>query len=286
MLGLLLSAVPAARAQGSVPSGDPQAVFLGFLAKEVEGTSTLFFLDGRLWTCNDHGQLRLYALDTLTGPVDSTVDLGVKVYDLEEVTQNDSCLYFGDFGDNRGVRKDLRILRLAKEDFRQGRYRFDTIAFSYPDRASGTLARNFDCEAFVVLGDSLYLFTKQWVSQGSTIYVLPATPGSYKARRSTTLDTRGLVTGACYLGDSRHLVLLGYTLILYPFVYIVDDFEGWHMGNGRRVQLDIPLGTQAEGIASSDGRNFFLTNETFQKLFFESKAALQKTDLGGYLRSR
>lgn len=274
-LGLLLSALPAVRGQR-----------VGTLAKEVEGTSTLFFLDGRLWTCNDHGRLRLYALDTLTGKVSTTVDLGVTVYDLEEVTQDDDYLFFGDFGDNRGVRKDLRILRLAKSDFRKGRYRFDTIAFSYPDRDGGMLARNFDCEAFVALGDSLYLFTKQWVSQSSTCYALPKTPGCHKARRSLTLDTRGLVTAAYYSADSHKLVLLGYSIVLYPFVYIVEEFDGRSMEGGRRVQLGIPVGTQTEGIASSDGRFFFLTNETFEMAFVSCKAALLKVDLGGYLGGR
>lgn len=249
---------------------------VGRLAKEVEGTSSLFFLDGQLWTCNDHGRLCLHALDTLTGRITSTVDLGVSVYDLEEVTQDDRYLYFGDFGDNNGVRSDLRILRLAKSDFRKGRYRFDTIRFSYPDRASGTLARNFDCEAFAVVGDSLCLFTKQWISQGSTCYLLPKKPGRHVARRGVSFSSRGLVTSACYLADSRRLVLLGYNLTLQPFICILEDFDGNGFGSGRRMLLDLSLGTQAEGIASRDGKTFFLTNEAFKMAFVSRRAALQK----------
>lgn len=259
---------------------------VGSLAKEVEGTSTLFFLDGRLWTCNDHGQLRLYALDTLTARIDSVVDLGVKVYDLEEVTQDNRYLYFGDFGDNNGVRNDLRILRLAKSDLRQKRYRFDTIAFSYPDRASSMLARNFDCEAFAAVGDSLYLFTKQWISQGSTCYVLPKTPGRYVAKRLFSFSSRGLVTGACYLHGSRCLVLLGYNITLMPFVYIMEDFDGRNWSGGRRLALDSPVGTQAEGIASRDGKTFFFTNESFKMMFVSRKAALQRIDLRGFLKKK
>jgi hypothetical protein len=259
---------------------------VGSLSKEVNGTSTLFFLDGRLWTCNDHGQLRLYALDTLTAHIDSVVDLGVKVYDLEEVTQDDRYLYFGDFGDNNGVRNDLCILRLAKSDLRKKRYRFDTIAFSYPDRASGVLARNFDCEACTAIGDSLYLFTKQWISQGSTCYALPKTPGRHVAKRCFTFSTRGLVTGACYLHGSRCLVLLGYNITLQPFLCILEDFDGKSFGSARRLTLDISLGTQAEGIASRDGRNFFFTNEAFELAFVSRKAALQKIDLRGFMKKK
>ena len=270
----LLAAVPLA-AQ-NVPSGNLSVARVGFLGKEVNGTSSLFFFDGQLWTCNDHGQLRLYALDTLTGKILSTVDLGVTVYDLEEVTQDDRYLYFGDFGNNNGVRTDLRILRLAKGDFRKGRYRFDTILFSYPDRQSGALARNFDCEAFAVVGDSLCLFTKQWISQGSTCYLLPKKPGRYVARRGASFSSRGLVTGACYLAGSHRLVLLGYNLMLQPFVCILEDFDGRDFSNGRRMLLDLPLGTQTEGIASRNGKSFFLTNEAFELAFVSRKAALQK----------
>lgn len=281
MVSLLLPML-SATAQ-NIPSVNPEVVAIGNLDKEVGGTSTLFFLDGSLWTCNDHGRLRFYALDTLMGKVEKTVDLGVSVYDLEEVTQDDRYLYFGDFGDNRGVRKDLHILRLAKSDFRKGRYRFDTIAFTYPDRASGTLARNYDCEAFAAVGDSLYLFTKQWMSQGAVCYSLPKKSGKYVARRGLSFDTHGLVTAACYLPANRRLVLLGYSITLYPFVYIVEGFDGRSMEVGRRVQLDIPMGTQAEGIASHDGRNFFLTNETFEMAFFSVKAALRRVNLAGFM---
>lgn len=270
----LLAAVPLA-AQ-NVPSGNLSVARVGFLGKEVNGTSSLFFFDGQLWTCNDHGQLRLYALDTLTGKILSTVDLGVTVYDLEEVTQDDRYLYFGDFGDNNGVRTDLRILRLAKGDFRKCRYRFDTILFSYPDRQSGAQARNFDCEAFAVVGDSLCLFTKQWISQGSTCYLLPKRPGRHVAKRSVSFSSRGLVTGTCYLAGSHRLVLLGYNLMLQPFVCILEDFDGRDFSNGRRMLLDLPLGTQTEGIASRNGKSFFLTNEAFELAFVSRKAALQK----------
>ena len=40
--------------------------------------------------------------------------------------------------------------------------------------------------------------------------------------------------------------------------------------------LDLSLGTQAEGIASRDGKTFFLSNEAFNLAFVSRKAALQK----------
>ena len=259
---------------------EPQAWSVGYLPDEVSGTSLLFYLDGRLWTCNDHGALHLYALDTLTAEVDTVVDLGGTVYDLEEVALDRDYLYFGDFGDNRGVRTDLRILRLSRRDFAEGRFHFDTIRFHYPDR-SRTLARNYDCEAFVVGADSIYLFTKQWVTHNSVCYALPKLPGDYVAERRFTLHTDGLVTGACYLPERRTLVFVGYSLTIKPFVYVVDGFEGEEFSSGRhrRTALANPFATQTEGIASHDGVHFFLTHETLTLRLLTRKAALLRLDL-------
>ena len=260
----------------------PETERIGYLPKAVEGTSSLFYLDGRLWTCNDHGTLRLFAIDTLTAAVDSVIDLGVTVYDLEEVALDSNYLYFGDFGDNKGVRTDLRILRLSQRDLAEGRYLFDTIHFYYPERTR-TLARNYDCEAFVVGSDSLYLFTKQWISQNSVCYALPKIPGSYVAERCFLLHTDGLVTGACYLKESHLLVLVGYSLTVKPFVYIIDGFEGscFNEGRHRRTYLATPFATQAEGIATRDGTHFFLTHEALSLRFLTRRAALLRLDLTG-----
>ena len=263
------------------------------LPKDCDGTSSLFFLDGRLWTCNDHGALRLYALDTVTGHVDSVVDLGVRVYDLEEVTQDDSYLFFGDFGDNKGVRDDLRILRLAKGDLRRGRYRFDTIAFNYPDRGKEN-RRDFDCEAFVASGDSLYLFTKQWLSQGTVCYSLPKRPGRHTAHRRFSVTSRGLVTAACLLPQPHDptacdLILLGYTLTVRPFVLFISGFSSATAPHAtshpaktvtaRRCQLANAMGTQTEALATLDGHHFFLTNEALSIAFVSRRAALLTLDL-------
>lgn len=261
---------------------DPAAEHIAYLPDEVSGTSSLFFLDGRLWTCNDHGPLVLYSLDTLTGLVDTSVDLGVRVYDLEEVALDSEYIYFGDIGDNSGSRSDLRILRLAKADLRRGTFRFDTIRFSYPDR-SKTLARNFDCEAFVAAGDSLYLFTKQWLARRSVCYALPKQPGTHIAERRFTLHTDGLVTGACFLPSRRTLALIGYSLTVKPFVYLIDLFDDarFDQGRHRRVNLANILGNQMEGIATLDGIHFFITRETLALRFITRQSSLFRLDLSG-----
>ena len=261
---------------------EPLAVQVGLLPDGASGSSSLFFLDGTLWTCNDHGTLVLYALDTLTAEVTATLDLGVKVYDLEEVAQDNLYIYFGDIGDNAGSRPHLRVLRLAKSDFCRRHYLFDTIRFSYPDRTTAN-ARDFDCEAFLSTGDSLYFFTKQWLSQGSACYSVPNSPGDHVATHRFTLHTDGLVTGACFMPQLRILALVGYSLLVQPFVYLIDGFDScrFNLGRHRRTDLANPIGSQTEGIASLDGIHYFLTRETLTLSFFSRRAALLRLDLSG-----
>ena len=256
------------------------ATVVGDLPTRIEGTSSLFFFDGKLWSCNDHGPLVLYALDTLNAEIIDSVVLQGLVYDMEEVTQDDEYFYLGDFGDNNGVRSDLHVLRLSKENLVSGNVVFDTIWFSYPDRSSDN-ARDFDCEAFVTTDTALLLFTKQWASLGSGCYTIPKEPGRWEARKLFDLDTRGLVTGACYTRDGGRLVLCGYDMLCSPFIFVVKGFSCSDSVPGQEVRVGLTngMGCQTEGIASIDGLHYFLTCERLEAYGLTHPAQLLTLDL-------
>ena len=273
-----------------------------FLDSRLSGTSTLFFWNGDLWTSNDHGDMGIFSLDTLNGTIKDSVKGCLHFNDMEEMTQDDEYFYFGDFGNNHErLRNDLRILRLHKSDLTRGICRFDTIAFSYSgyDPAGAGARRlpttDYDCEAMVAAGDSLFLFTKQWSSRRTTCFALPKEPGSYTALPRFTLDVDGLVTGACHTarvtpeGTRQVLALCGYSLLLQPFVFLMYGFDGtaFDQGHRNRLTLNRPIGTQTEAIASADGLHYWLTNEAFSRFGISQPAQLLSIDLspllGGYL---
>lgn len=264
----------------------PTAEVVGDLPTEMEGTSTLFFLDGKLWSCNDHGSHVLYALDTLSGNITDSIVLPGSIYDLEEVTQDDEYLYFGDMGDNNGVRNDLHVLRLEKSTLVSDTVTFDTLWFSYPDRTDSS-ARDFDCEAFVATDTALILFTKQWLSQGGSCYSIPKTPGRWEARRLFDIATEGMVTGACYQPERGRLVLCGYNMFCMPFVYLFDGFSGCDFASGRqqRVELTNGVGWQTEGIATTDGLHYYLTCEHLDAYGITHPAQLLTLDLTAFFSS-
>jgi len=120
----------------------------------------------------------------------------------------------------------------------------------------------FDCEAMIVSEDSIYLFTKQWISAGTSVYSLPKEPGTYDAKYKASQDVMGLVTGATYLESKQLVVLTGYTSVLIPFFYILYDFPGKEFfdGNKRMVFIALPI-HQVEGIATENGLKYYVSNE-------------------------
>jgi len=261
------------------------------LSPVLKGTSGLMIWDGNIWTHNDHGDTILYGLDPNSAEITKEYSLlGVVNTDWEEISQDDQYIYIGDFGNNgSGNRTDLHILRIEKDGLKAGNQRIDTIWFSYsnqtdlrPQRSNMT---DFDCEAMILSGDSIYLFTKQWISGGSSIYSLPKYPGVHKALYKVSHNVPGLVTAASYIESKQLVVLCGYTLLLDPFFYLLTDFRGtdFFSGNKRRVGIVLPF-HQIEGLATEDGKNYYISNERTQLEEFPDKAqGLHIFDLSPFL---
>lgn len=277
-----------------------RAEVLGTLDSLVDGSSSLFYWQNGLWTYNDHVNNCIYLIDSTNASItDALCVKRIKNQDTEEIAQDSLYLYFGDFGNNSGRRKNLQILRVSKESMENKVFQIDTIRFSYEDQTDFTArlnATDFDCEAFIFTDDSIYLFTKQWVSAQTTVYSLPKIPGTHIAYRRDSYNTKGLVTGATYIPEYQLIALCGYDYdknhilsALHPFLILLYDFKDGSFFSGNKRRLDFPSGTKAqiEGIATSNGLDFYLTSEHFHTtrmgLTFDFPAQLWRVDLRKYL---
>lgn len=233
-------------------------------------TSGLLFWNDQLLTHNDRNDFDLYAVDTTNGAILRTYPVPqVSNKDWEAIAQDRDYIYIGDFGNNtHGNRTDLKIYRINKSGLSNGIPQVDTIRFAYEDQTDfsdlPSRTTDFDCEAFIVSKDSIYLFSKQWQNQKSGIYSLPKAPGSYIAHIKGTLNTSGLVTGATYLEPKNMVVLSGYSATLQPFLFLLYDFDDHRFldGNKRKLNLTLPF-HQIEGVATKNGEKYYLTNERF-----------------------
>ena len=270
---LLFVLFPVAKAQEEVAGFSPiyNPLFKAELPKEVNETSGLFFHNGRLWTHNDSGgKPILYALDTTNYKIVQRITLShAKNKDWEDVCTDGETVFVGDFGNNKGNRKNLRIYTFplsAIPNEGDATLTVDSINFTFGDQTDFTKRKvhDFDCEAFFASDDCLYLFSKGWETGTTRLYRLPKTPGKHVAEVVNGFDSQGLITGADYDRENRILVIVGYVKSLWkPFMYIIFDFDesGTKLSH-RRFEMPQLAGAQTEGICFFDIGRCYVTAET------------------------
>jgi hypothetical protein len=260
------------------------------LTAALHETSSLVLNDNLLWTTNDDTDTTIYGIDT-SGVIQKKVALKkVANKDWEEISQDSTYFYIGDFGNNAsGNRRDLHILRIEKKSLALDVPKIDTLSFSYSDqidfRKSKPNTTNFDCEAFVVADDSIYLFTKQWKQKRTAVYALPKIPGNHIAQLKESYNIKGLITGATYVPHKKIIALSGYSKTLSPFIYLLYDYNSrnFFSGNKRKITISLPF-HQVEAIATQDGLHYYLTNENFViKPIINSPQQLHSFDLSPFL---
>jgi hypothetical protein len=210
--------------------------------------------------------------------------------DWEDITQDSKYFYIGDIGNNtHGNRKDLKIYRVSKSAInKKDTVTASVINFSYEDQTNFASQPNnstdFDCEALIAYNDSLFLFSKNWITNKTRLYKLPKKPGKYTAVKIGELDVQGLITGAEIVAAKRTIVLTGYTSLLQPFIYLLYDFSGNNFfdANKRKITLNESF-TQTEGICAKSSTTFLISNELFSRFGITTPAKLEQLNLGAYL---
>lgn len=242
---------------------------IGILPQEVSETSGLIFYNGRIVTHNDSGNdPLLYELDTTSLEVVRTVRIGNAVNtDWEDICQDDNYIYIGDIGNNTGDRRDLRIYRISKTDYDLSDLPdAEIISYAYSDQDDFSSMQNsdWDAEALIVNNGQLLVFTKQWQSNGTRAYTMPALPGNYSAGFLGSFDIKGLITGAVLNRESTVAYLCGYNRFLQPFVVRIPGFDINHPFGGPVLKTTLQTGlAQIEGITYTDAGNYYLSSERF-----------------------
>ena len=264
--------------------------FSASLSEVLNGSSGAVFFDDMLFTHNDHNDQSLFQIDTTDAHIIEQLRFSnIPFRDVEDCDHDSLYVYLGDMGNNHsGNRTDLHFLRILKSSLHSSNPIIDTIWFSYCDQTdfspcSGNTT-DFDCEAFVVVGDSIYLFTKQWTTQHTVLYAIPKTAGIQIAQRKSEYAVDGLVTSACYLSESQQIVLCGYSKLLQPFVVLLYDYQctDFFSGNKRKMSLDLQF-HQVEAITHRGAYHFYLTNEHVSQYGTNIPAQFHKLDLSEYL---
>lgn len=238
--------------------------------------SGIEWINGSVYTFEDSGNpANFYKIDTITGSVLQTISVtNYPNIDWEDITADSAFVYMGDFGNNNGDRTDLRILKIKKSDFVGNTAAAITVTaqaihFVYADQTNfaNNSSTNFDCEAVLNIGDSLYIFTKDRGDLQTRVYSLPKTPGSYTVHPYASYNVNGKITGADYNPINKEAVLIGYMSgDKNSFIWYLSDFNGanFFSGNKRRVELHNNYAWQTEGICfynETSTNRIFISNE-------------------------
>lgn len=194
---------------------------------------------------------------------------GVSNKDWEELATDNDYLYIGDTGNNSGSRQDLMIYRVKKTDVMdKDEVIPERIMFNYEGQTKFIPVKkhNFDCEAMVIVGDSIFLFTKNRGNLKTDLYGFPKTPGYYKVRKLASFEASGLITGAAYITDhsASELALLGYDLDNHsynPFLILFTGFTGTHFFSGVSSRIGFAQKLQTESIVFNDLNEVYITSE-------------------------
>ncbi len=256
------------------------------LPKTIKETSGLIKLDNKLWTLNDSGgKAALYQINENNGRILKTLRiLNARNYDWEDIAYDDTYVYIGDFGNNRGNRRDLRIYKIPRAALRtQKSVRAEVIKFKYSDQKDfRSLAHknNYDCEAMIAYKDKLYLFSKNWQNQKTRLYELSTQTGKHIAKYISTFNIQGMVTGASINHELDILLLTTYSSLLDVNVWAFTNFENnnFFNGNAKRLNFTSPLQGQVEAVTFKSNYKAYLSSEAFKKYIFSFDATLYELD--------
>jgi hypothetical protein len=260
------------------------------ISKTLVESSGLQWAGNSLWSFNDGGgAAAIYRIDTLSDALLQTVNLeGATNVDWEDISFDGTYFYVGDFGNNaNGARTDLKIYKFplsaipnytTNSNVTIPATQIEIINFIYSDQplplvAARADSTRYDCEAMIVDGGKIHLFTKNWIDTTSTHYVIPATvAGTYTALPLETLPTKYLVTGADKVPGQNIIALLGYITYGFGnhFMHLLSDYSSGLYFNGNKRRIDLPDASvmgQGEGITFRNGTYGYISNEFFTRTY-------------------
>jgi len=241
---------------------------LATLAVAVPESSGLLYKDGRLITHNDSGdQPKLYELDTLNGFVQREVLVNnASNIDWEDITSDADHLYIGDIGNNYGSRTNLKIYKISWSEFlERDTVEAQEINYAYADQAdfsSNQFFTPYDAEALVAIGDSLFLFTKDWSAARTKVYAMPKTPGAYNLMAVDSFLVPALITGVDIAPSGNQLLFSAYSG-QGASVFTLSDFTAPHFSDGTLTIWPLPLtgSIKSEGICWRNSRFAYVSTE-------------------------
>lgn len=239
------------------------------LSDSLKESSGLMNFEGRLFSFNDSGNTsEIFEIKPGSPYIEKTFRTGLKNIDWEAITNDGENFYIGEFGNNLGSRKDLKIYKVP---FRNDSLIVDSIKiipFYYPEQDDFTpknINNNFDAEAMIFLGGNIHIFTKEWITNTVSHYVIDQNiSDNQPAHKLESFDTGFVVTDASFYDNKLYVV--GYTKKARVFMMIFEKDENGNLFFNKPLKK-YALGRafnvgQIEGITATE-KGIYISGERF-----------------------
>lgn len=242
---------------------------IGILNDSLRESSGLTLIGERLFSFNDSGNTSdIFEINPNNSHIKKDFATGLPNVDWEAISNDGKNFYIGDFGNNLGIRKDLKVYQIP---FRNDSIKIDsirTLAFYYPEQkdfSPKNLNNNYDAESMVFLDDSIHIFTKEWATNTVSHYLINKNiTENQPAHLLESFDTGFVVTDASY--HQNKLYVVGYTkkASVYMMIFEKDDNSNLFFKRplkkyflGRAFNIG-----QIEGITASEN-GVYISGERF-----------------------
>jgi len=242
---------------------------IAVLSDSLRESSGLTNLDGRLFSFNDSGNTsEIFEIKAGSPHIEKTFQTKLKNIDWEAITNDGENFYIGEFGNNLGTRKDLKVYQIP---FRNDSLIVDsikTIPFFYPEQTDFTpknINNNFDAEAMIFLDGNIHIFTKEWITNTVSHYVIDKNlRENQPAQKLESFDTGFVVTDASFIENKLYVV--GYTKKSSVYMMIFEKDENGNLFFNKPLKK-YSLGRaynvgQIEGITATE-KGVYISGERF-----------------------
>ena len=242
---------------------------IAILSDSLQESSGLTNLDGRLFSFNDSGNTsEIFEITPGSSYIKKTFQTGLRNIDWEAITNVGENFYVGEFGNNLGTRKDLKIYQIP---FRNDSLVVDsikTIPFFYPEQTDFTpknINNNFDAEAMIFSDGNIHLFTKEWITNTVSHYVIDKNlTDNQPAQKIESFETGFVVTDASFFENKLYVV--GYTKKASVYMMIFEKDETGNLFFNKPLKK-FSLGRafnigQIEGITATE-KGVYISGERF-----------------------
>ncbi len=235
---------------------------IGPFPAQLQECSGMVFFNDNLLALNDSGNTTsVFQIDPSNADLLKEIKLkGVVNTDWEAMSLINDTLLIGNFGNNKGHRKDRNIYQFLTNtnlDIRLNQ----SYPFIFDDQKDFRKRKkhNFDCESMVSIDGQWIFFSKNRQDTFTHVYHYNKQKGRAIKMQSFSVPVR--VTDACYVEDHKKVYLLcnvvkhGKELV---YIKILKVKKNQTFEEGPTIPLAIP--EQAEAICY-DGSSFYIGTE-------------------------